>query len=319
MNGFDLLEAVAYAAPKYIEAANQPAPQKRPKLRSLAACAAVFLLLLAAGTTAFATDLYRDLLLYFQGNTEPYMEGIIAANTVISNEDVTLRIDGAIADGHACYMIISLTGHTAEEKREIQKFGLGETTGLDVYALSKEGLKLTAFHWGLSAHRDKTGWRKYSMSRFHDTDATYVVSCEIGLDYPMDSIERLCITYGDLTAELELKDYRTPEYALICQEESAEISNGFISAVGMYFEVPVELVSPDNRKYPLFEIRMIRADGSIEENLPFGFSCGTGYNTGDEIAPVFGSWKQSGEHNIYILALAGYKGVQINGVNYFFQ
>lgn len=320
MNGFDLLEAISWADPQYIEAADRPIPQKRPKLQSLAACAAVFLLILAAGGTAFATGLYEDLLLYFKGNTEPHMEGIIAANTSVSNEEVTLRIDGAIADSHACYMIVSLTGHTAESKKEIlQKFESSEGVGLDTYAVTNRGMKLTYLHWGLSMHRNKIGWRKYSMSRFEDTDATYVVSCEIGKHYPMDSIDRLCITYGDLTAELELQNYRTPEYTLVSPEESPEISNGFLSAVGMYFEVPVELVSSDKREYPLFDIQMIRNDGSIEENLPFGFSCGTGYNAGDKTAPVFGSWKQAGEHSIYILDLSAYQGIRINGIDYFFQ
>lgn len=320
MTGYDLLEAVAYADPKYIEAADDPAPIKRPKLRPLAACAAVFLLILAAGTTAFATGLYEDLLLYFKGNTEPHMEGILASNTSVSNGDVTLRIDGAIADSHACYMIVSLTGHTREAKKELQKFGLGERINLDTYAVNNRDMKLTEFHWSLSMHRNKTGWQKYSMSRFEDTDATYVVSCEIGKDYPMDSVDRLCITYDGLTAELELQNYRVPEYALVCAEgEVPEISNGYISPVGMYFDVPVEMVAADNSQYPLFVIQMIRADGSAEEDLPFGFSCGTGYNSGDKTAPVFGSWKQEGEHNIYILDLSDYQGIRINGIDYYFQ
>ena len=319
MTGFDLLETVAYAEPEYIEAADRPVPKKQPKLRPLAACAAVFLLILAAGTTVFATGLYENLMQYFKGNTEPFMEGIIAANTSVSNEEFTLRGDGAIADSHACYMIVSLTGHTREAKKELQKFGLGDRVGLDTYAVTDSDMKLTEFHWGLSMQRNKTGWRRYRMSRFEDADATYVISCEIGKDYPMDTIDRLYITYGDLTAELEIQNYRIPEFALVSQEEAAPIRNGFISPVGMYFEVPVELVSPDNRKYPLFEIQMIRTGGSIEEYPHFGFSCGTGYNPGDQYAPVFGSWKLEGEHNIYILDLTDYQGIRINGVDYSFQ
>lgn len=322
MRGSEFLDKMDLVDPMYIEAADRSPVQTRRRYlsRPMAACIALVLLIFAAGTTAVATGLYDDLLLYFKGNTAPFMEGIIDANTSVSNEEMTLRIDGAIADSHACYMIVSLTGHTAEARKEIQKFELWERVGLDTYAISDKGLKLTEFHWGLSVHRIKTGWRKYSMSRFEDTDATYVVSCEIGKDYPMDSIDRLCITYGDLTAELNIQDYRIPEYSLVCAEgETPEISNGFISSVGMYFDVPVEAVSPDNRKYPLFEIRMIRTDGSIEENLPFGFSCGTGYNADDKFAPVFGSWKQEGAHNIFILDLSDYQGIQINGVCYRFQ
>lgn len=327
MRGSEFLDKMELVDHAYIEAADQ-APvktRKRPLSRPMAACIALVLLVFAAGTTAVATGLYNDLLLYFKGDTELYIDGIIEAGTSVSNEQITLRIDGAVADEYACYMVVSLVGHTKEATKQIVSHAVSQPVGLEAYALSHSGGKITFWNWGFSGKYQRIGYRNYDASLFEDADATYIVTCEWGSNVSMENVKSICITYDDLTADLDIQNYIVPTHSLICTDDADSIlTNGHISSLGLYFDVPMELFPEDYatcapEDMPQFEIKMIRTDGSIQEDLPFGFRWGTNYNREDRIAHISGSWKSGGEHQIYIIDLEAYSGIQINGISYYFK
>lgn len=326
MRGYDLLQKMELVDAEYIEAADQPVKPKPVRSffhRPIAACIAIATLLTAA-TTVVASGTYDDLLLYFKGDTQLYIDGIIASSTSVSNEEMTMRIDGVIADSHSCHMVVSFLGLSQEEQAQFTSIHPSEK--LDVYAVSHSGLPVPFWNSSAAFHWQRNHLREMTASQFEDADVSCILSCDWDSHTSMEDIKSICISYRDLTAELDIRQYITPEYSLTSSDPEADrLTNVRISSLGLYFDVPVDIFPEDYATcdpddMPTFQIQMIRTDGSLltEEEMPFGLSIATGYNKEDEYAHVSGAWKGGSEFTIYILDLSEYCGVQINGVNYYF-
>ena len=105
-------------------------------MREAVIAACLILAVLLAATVAIAAGVLDPLLAYYmRGDAENYLEEIFSAAGSVSNEKMELRIEGAIADGDACYMVVSFIGKTAWEQfklgdwdiqREVEIYGLRE-------------------------------------------------------------------------------------------------------------------------------------------------------------------------------------------------
>lgn len=334
MRGFDLLSAMELTDLAYVEQANiesqisqsEPIPGKGVRFRTLAAC---LLLLLATGVTAFATDMYGQLVHYVKTENQTYMEQMIASSACVSNEDYEFRIDAAIADSHACHFLVSFTGKTEKKKAALQsnlydkQFGVFEL--LEATAIKKDGTVVDFWNRSAGATGKRTGWKTYSFSLFEDTDITYFLTCEFNNWNSMKDLKGIELTFDGMSLFLDVKDYMVKEYPLYTKMEDAPFKNLTISELGLYFEAPVSMFFDKNKQtyqnHDRIRFSLIDRYGKVlelEEDDQI-LSYGTSYNNEDELAYVSGSWKFTGEMEIGIIDLDDYCGVQIDGYSYYFR
>lgn len=334
MRGFDLLSAMELTDLAYVGQANEKyqisqtklAPGKKARFRTLTACLA---LLLITGVTAFAADMYGQLVHYVKTENQAYMEQMIASSACVSNENYEFRIDAAIADSHACHFLISFTGNTKEMKQILKsnlydkQFGVFEL--LEAKAIKKDGTAVDFWNRSAGATGKRTGWKTYSFSLFEDTDITYFFTCEFNNWNSMKELKEIELTFDGMSLFLDVKDYMVKEYPLYTKMEDAPFNNLTISELGLYFEAPVSMFFDKNTQTYLNHDRiqffLIDRYGKIlelEEDDQI-LSYGTSYNNEDELAYISGSWKFTGEMEIGIIDLDDYCGVQINGYNYYFR
>ena len=325
MRGGELLDKMDLVDVAYVEAADQlPEKGDRKAFRQMAgriaACAVCVLLVFVIGATAYAAGAFDKILLYFKGDTGDYMDGIIASTASVSNGEMTLRIDGAIADEHACHLIVSLVGLTEETKKLFTDNVHDEQSALKAYAVSASGEEVSFWNWGSGSVSERIGFRKYRNSFFADADATFVVDCEFDGKHSMSEMDSIWITYQVLALKLDVQQYILPEYKLFTETET-ELTDLTISGLGVYFEAPEEWFRQARDDGSKLEFTMIRSDGSLyENNQEFGLSWSAGCD--EKYAHYSGAWKMKKKHammTIDILDLEEYCGIQINGVNYYYK
>ena len=67
---------------------------------------------LALGGTVAATDAIGRVQEYFWQDMSPYADDIMKTAAVVSNDDITMSVDGVIADEVQCRVVVSLTSKT---------------------------------------------------------------------------------------------------------------------------------------------------------------------------------------------------------------
>ena len=312
-------EKIAYALgqidPQYIlEAAPRPQSVRR-RFRWAAVAACLVLAVVLAASAAVATGLLDSLRAYFQGDTEPYLEEFLSAAGSVANEDVELRVEGAIADESTCHMIVSLIGLTQEGKSRISAQSL--PGAFDVYALTGDGTQVEHLAWGAAAYTKPGLFGGTAKSLFEDADATFIISYYLG-DIQMREIKSVCLGYDGLVLELEVAGHLSPEYTLQPETvDSSTLQNFRISRIGLYFTAPAADTPADQLQ---FEIRLIYADGTVasqEEMRDLGVHLSWSGSADDAETEVTGSWGSGA--SIAILDLEDYCGVQVNGANYYYS
>lgn len=307
-------ERLAYALgqvdPRYLlEAAPEEGARPRPvRWRGLAACLALALVL--GASAAFAAGLLDPLGAYFEGETEFYLEGILSHVASVSNEEMELRVEGAAADESVCYVLISLIARTDEVRQAWERTDLSEQYGrFRLSARSADGQSVEDFSWTSGTYTSQDLLGHLSNSRFPDADMTFLLCYELGRER-MAETEAVCFGYGDLTAEVEVSDYRLPEVALVSEDGTGALEDVRLSALGLYFTAP----APEGM--PEFTVRLIHADGQVagpeemrEIGVHLSFSGGNG-----EAMPVTGNWGSAPA--LRLIDLADYRGVEINGARY---
>lgn len=312
-------EQIAYALgqidPKYIlEAAPRPqASTRRFRWAAVAACLALVVVL--AASAAVATGFLDSLRAYFQGDTEPYLEEILSAAGSVANEDVELRIEGAIADESTCHMIVSLIGLTQEGKGRISAQSL--PGAFDVYALTGDGTRVEHLAWGAATYTKPSLFGNTSKSLFEDADATFIISYYLESGQ-MCSVKSVCLGYDGLELELAVAGFLSPEYTLQPEIADSSTLHSFrMSRIGLYFSVPASDCPADQLT---FDVRLIYADGTVasqEEMRELGLSLSWSSPADNEDVEVTGHWGSAA--SIAILNLEDYCGVQVNGVNYYYS
>lgn len=310
-----LADALGQIDPRYIlEAAPNPQASRR-RFRWAAVAACLVLGVVLAASAAVATGLLDALQTYFQGDTEPYLEEILSAAGSVANEDVELRVEGAIADESTCHMIVSLIGLTPEGKGRISSQRL--PGAFDVYALTGDGTKVEHLAWGAAAYTKPGLFGTTAKSFFEDAEATFIISYYLE-GGQIHEIKSVCLGYDDLVLELEVAGHLSPEYTLRPETaDSSAPSSLRMSRIGLYFSVPVSDCPTDQLT---FDVRLIYADGTVasqEQTQDLGLSLRWSSPADNEDVEVTGHWGSGA--SIAILDLEDYCGVQVNGVNYYYS
>ncbi|GEM_PF-1283159 len=285
---------------------------------AFAACVAVILTI--SVTVAFATGLIDSLMAYFSGETELYLEEILSAVDSASNEDVELRIDGAIADEHTCHIIVSFIGLTEESQRKIAEDDLGIQDSFDTYAVLENGEYYYNFMRESATYTEKTNLGKKAKTMFGDADQTYIYTYELYGDdgISMNDIKTLCFAYEGLVLEVDVQQYVSEERNLYAENSDGteQIVDFYASRIGFYFTAILDDDFDDT-----FDIKLIYANGTVDEytGRDLGYQLSFGYNTEeDKITYVSGCWGGESIVSIGIIDLADYCGIQVNGINYYF-
>ncbi len=286
--------------------------------KRFAACAACLALTMVVGVSAaFATGFVDTLLAYFSGETDLYLEEILSTVTSVSNEDMELRIDGAIADEHTCHMIVSFIGLTDESQSRFAAGDLDVQEEFDTYAVLSNGERVDIYTHESATYIETSDLGKKAKTMFADADMTYVISCILDDGISMNDVDTLCFAYEGLVLELDVQKYISPEYELHAEtsDGTERITDFHVSRIGFYFTSIVNENFDD-----FFDIKLIYADGTVCEftGRDLGYQLSYGHNTGDETVHVSGRWGGTSVVSVGIIDLDDYCGIQVNGVDYYF-
>lgn len=280
----------------------------RRKLTLLAACAAM----LAAVCLTAAAGLSGGLESYFNGPGTPLPEEFLWAQGEVSNEELTLRIDGAVADGHACHLLVSVIGRTGEMSRRLQSGNLAEQELFDLYGL-RDGQRVAPTSWESTAHLDTTGAVKTAVTQMEGADMTWLLTFRFLQDETLAELDAVCFSYQGLTLELDVRGHLLPEYLLESAQPDAPCREVWVSAIGFSIAgVPAE--------GDFFDLWPLRADGQVwssffEESGYWASSTEAGE---DGLCTVTGTWAGDSPAAVGFLDLEALSGLRIDGIDYLF-
>lgn len=312
---------------RYIEEADSFQKEKKVKVSktwkwvAVAVCFA-FLVLTGKPIVNYATTIYHSVTSYFKGETELYMEEILSRVTSVSNEELELRVEGVIADERYCYMIVSFIGLTEEMENRLLEGNLEEQDLFEKYVIWKDGAREEHWASGSITYTKEAPFGRKAESVIPDAHMTYVISYQFD-DNNLSETEAIGFAFEGLAVEVDVNDYLAQMYHLEAENGEGKITDVFMSSISFgftsHFDTPAtdEDVAVDKAEY---DIRLIRADGTVltlkEMGESIGYSYSGGYSTGDTEEYIGGCWVEG--HMPKILDLEDYCGMQINGVNYYY-
>ncbi len=309
-------ERIKEATMKKIHQANPNTPIVK-KWGALAACLA--LVVVVGATAAFASGRFGGLDSYFGGNADIYLDEILSAVTAVSNDEMELRADGAIADERSCHMVVSFVGLTEEVKERFAAGDLAEQQKFDLYAITSTGERIEFQTKASDTYTaDKASGGRKAQTMFADADMTYLLTGFLGANVTMNDIDKVCFAFEGLTLEVDIQNYIAPEVELVPEVPSEDSLTEFhVSRLGFYYTGPL----PDGEIKP-FEMKLIRSDGTIWEDCAdeLGWRSDTTYLGDDDSMTVscVGYWGGGSHVAVGLIDLADFCGVQINGQNYYF-
>jgi len=289
----------------------------RPR-RWMAAAACLAVALIGSFGIAYATGALDGLLSYFGGNTEPYMEEILSVVATASNDEMELRIDGAIADESSCHFVVSFVGLSEEMKTRFQTGDLEEQARCDVDAVTKAGEVVYFPSRGTNTYTKDTDSGVKSDTQFADADMTYLVTCTVedGGEFTMSDLKAIRFTYEGLTVEFDPSGIIEAERQLIPENpEAATISDVYLSRLGFRFTMPVQ-----ENGVNAYDLQLIREDGTLWEEMSeeLGWSA-TGYHSTDDTSVTWAGYWGGGNHvAVGFISLEEFIGVCINGEYFYF-
>lgn len=318
----DIIKSVGHIDDDLIERAEKHAANSNvlrfPK--QIVATAACLALVLISGFTAYATGAFDGILAYFGGSTEPYMSEVMSAVAAVSNDELVLRIDGAIADEHSCHMVVSFVRLTSEYKERFLAGSLEEQARYNLKAITKSGEIVYFPSRETSTYTEETadGPRK-AITMFDDADMTFLVSCYVGEDssFTMNDLDSILFEYEGLTLELDTENIVAPEQQLVPENPSAStVTNFYISRISFCFTMAI----PENG-VGSFDLWLIKNDGTLwkEGHDNLGFSATGMYSDDNTEITWIGYWGGDSVVSVGLIDLEDFCGAQINGENYYFK
>jgi len=299
-----LLDTMALADMAYVEAAAYPAGKKhhRAALAVTAACLALTLL----GGIAYAADAFDAVRAYFTPQNET-AEALLQAGTLTTQADgMTMRVDNCIADRSAFVFTLSLSGLD-------KKLPVGGS--LNTVWITKDGARVTDFDREYGAYTEGKGWREefiaHARSLYDDADATFLVINRVPAGYTIDELQAVEVSCRELTLRVAVGDTVAETYTLSPADGTGTVTDFTASAIGFRFTAAEEA----------FDLRLIRADGTYFGDGSEGWNgfWASTSHSGDGPYTVYGRWGGEGDIAIGILDLSGYIGIQMDGVDYYFD
>lgn len=327
MKSEQLLQAMGEIREDLIPEALPTARKKRFRSRGFLAAAACFALILALGITAYATGALDGLLQYFKGNTEPYLENLEESYMATSNNELSLRVDAAIADDSNCHLLLSLTGLTEEARQALTKddpnneflqFTDQYLSKFIIYAKTKDGKFIDFYDINYQFASIKESGAE-NRSLLPDTDMTIPMHCMFKDDHSMSEVDKIYIHYRDMTLKLDIAPYIVPQYTLQPEDAAnATYQNVRVSGLGFVFDAPLSETTTEGYRIlgDTGEIKLIRADGTTG-NAVIGGTAKWDEST-DTTACVFGRWNSDWDV-IELVDIREFSGLQIGGETYLFE
>lgn len=315
MRNDSLAYALGNVDPQYILEAEEALPVRRSRIRVALIAACLILAVLLAATVAIASGVLDPLLAYYmRGDTENYLEEILSAAGSVSNEKMELRIEGAITDGDACYMVVSFIGKTAWQRFKLGDRAVGRE--VEIYGLRENGERIIGAGTTWGGYMSGTAYGRVK-SFILDASQTMIViykprECGI-LD-----VHKLCFGYGGLVLELEPAKHMSPWYTLTPEKSGDDtLKDVHISRIGFSFVQPLsEGMSVKELRYKLY---LIRTDGTVltsEEMGEFGYGYSNLFLPDADETKFVGNWGRVPA--FALIDLDEYCGLQINGTNYYY-
>lgn len=321
MKAEKMIDSMSYIDADLVQRAELHAASTKRRIRprhwmATAACLAVALI--GSFGIAYATGALDGLLSYFGGNTEPYMEEILSAVATASNDEMELRIDGAIADENSCHFVVSFVGLTEERKARFQAGDLEEQARCDVDAVTKAGEVVYFPSRGTNTYTRDTENGVKSATQFADADMTYLVTCAVDEDseFTMSDLKTIRFTYEGLTVELDTSDIIEAGRRLVPENpETATISDVYLSRLGFRFTMPAQ-----ENGVNAYDLYLIKEDGTLWEEIveELGMSASAIHATDAEEVTWAGYWGGGNHVAVGFINLDEFSGVCINGENFFF-
>lgn len=160
MNGIDILRAMNRLDDRFVISAKRERIVKRNKIASrfaIGILAAALLVTSAIGVYAAGLlDLFRQ---YFKGDTTPFESELIETVDTVSNDDITLTIEGIVADNAEGDILISVYAKSDRGRRIVKDLRKG--TGSDPHGTPQLFLE----HYG---YNDESGYS------FEEQRSTYL-------------------------------------------------------------------------------------------------------------------------------------------------
>ena len=322
MKAEKMIDSMSYIDADLVQRAELHAASTKRRIRprhwmATAACLAVALI--GSFGIAYATGALDGLLSYFGGNTEPYMEEILSAVATASNDEMELRIDGAIADESSCHFVVSFVGLTEERKARFQAGDLKEQSYFGIDAVTKDGDVVQFPHIGSDTYtKSVEDGPRTAATQFADADMTYLLTCAVSEDseFTMSDLETIRFTYEGLTVELDPSDIIDAERQLVAENpEIATISNVYLSRLGFRFTMPAQ-----ENGVNAYDLYLIKEDGTLWEEMAeeLGWSASASHANDAEEVTWTGYWGGGSHVAVGFINLDDFSGVCINGENFHF-
>lgn len=323
MKAEKMIDSMSYIDADLVQRAELHAASTKRRIRPhhwMATAACLALVLVGSFGIAYATGALDGLLSYFGGNTEPYMEEILSVVATASNDEMELRIDGAIADESSCHLVVSFVGLTEEWKERFRAGDLEEQSYFGIDAVTKDGAVVQFPRWGSDTYttrRNEDGPRT-AETQFADADMTYLLTCAVSEDseFTMSDLATIRFTYEGLTVELDPSDIIDAERQLVAENpETATISNVNLSRLGFRFTMPAQ-----ENGVNAYDLYLIKEDGTLweEGTEELGWSASASHANDAEEVTWTGYWGGGSHVAVGFINLDDFIGVCINGENFYF-
>lgn len=278
------------------------------KWGTIAACLTLAVIL--GASVAVATGMLNPLFSYFHSEDEIYLEEILAPADSVSNEKVQLRMEGAIADEDACYMVVSLIDLTGTERKRLERADIHKE--FDIFGVLESGDRVMGGITNAGTYMQ--GGKAKSF--FPDASQTRVIMYE-PRSCGMNDVQKVCFSYDGLILEVKPSNYMSPHYNLAEENDSATLTGVRMSRVGFSF---VQAISEEmSAEELIYDVSLIRADGTVlstDEMREIGLTYSVSTAPHIEETRITGTWGNI--PSITIINLDDYCGLQINGENYYY-
>ncbi len=274
--------------------------QFTPALKRLVACAACAMFIIA---TSYAAEIVEAFKSYFVSQNEEFPPEVMTDVKTDENEELTIRLDGAVADRHSCHMIVSFIS------KKPRIFDGYEQEGFALYAIDKNGERVDFDDRSSGTYMEHSPVAK-AITKIADADATYLVSGTFEIP-KMENMDKLVFEYEGLKLETELDGNILPEYPLYT--EDGEQTGYVITPIGLYINYKTD--TPD--EYLFNKVFLLDKDGKAVEMGFSGHSSTAKLADGSEHIVAIHTWS-AGHIDVHILDMENYIGVQIKGTNYYF-
>ena len=158
---------------------------------------------------------------------------------------------------------------------------------------------------------------------YQDADQTYMYTYNFNNEgskcdgININDVNVLCFAYEGLTLELDVGQYISEGRMLHSEnpDDAGGISDFYASRIGLYYTVAID----ENYNDGSFSLKLISADGTVLgfDDLDIGYHLSS-EDTGSDKLYVSGFWTGGSPVSVGIIDLDEYRGIQVNGINYYF-